>query len=458
MKYLRSRFRTNAYKDVGSVLKKIGICGMVFMAMVVYFFTGLLNSYVLFALPFCSIFLVFVLGRFLSTNKHGKVSIDLKSGFCIENRLSAYHIWLLALFGVVWGFVRGSWRIGNLIDLVIIFCCVYVILGAPDEQDIFRLSLKILAGFALFYAAGIWVQMLLPNVYALYVDALKNGSDVRIQTLTSYYTGFSTSPGHTATFITVGMFAFLSGILKNKWVVAAIEGFLFVSLLCTGMRMPVLALCAGMFCYACMRIPKEKRKFLYIGLPVVTVAGVLLSLLFMDQLRAIPTLNRVFITIEAAMAGKDITSGRSVLYRHAWNLFLQHPILGIGWGNFRYTVAGVVTENALFDVHNVYLQLLCECGIPGFLCLVIPMVYTFIRTVKALGQTAISRVDASWKALLGFSFLFQAYFLLFSMTDNLLFYTAQQILYLFSCAILFAYIKQKGRTNATGRIRRENVK
>jgi O-antigen ligase len=72
------------------------------------------------------------------------------------------------------------------------------------------------------------------------------------------------------------------------------------------------------------------------------------------------------------------TSGRSDLWKIAWKIFTEHPVLGIGLNNFqvlqsRYTLkAGRLTRVDLIAetphlVHNVYLQLLTETGVVGLL-------------------------------------------------------------------------------------------
>jgi O-antigen ligase len=79
------------------------------------------------------------------------------------------------------------------------------------------------------------------------------------------------------------------------------------------------------------------------------------------------------------------SSGRSSLWAVAWKIFTEHTWLGIGLGNFQsvephYTLrsgplnrADLVAETPHL-VHNVYLQILTECGVIGFALFMIVIV------------------------------------------------------------------------------------
>ena len=81
----------------------------------------------------------------------------------------------------------------------------------------------------------------------------------------------------------------------------------------------------------------------------------------------------------------DVSSGRTYLWKKAGELFLSSPFFGIGWGNFAQhvtTTYNAFTDSALSNVHNNYLQFLCESGIVGFTLIMLPVGYLFVRTVR----------------------------------------------------------------------------
>jgi len=89
----------------------------------------------------------------------------------------------------------------------------------------------------------------------------------------------------------------------------------------------------------------------------------------------------------ATQSNVDISTGRLRLWKIAWKLFKEHPLFGIGWGNFsNYVPTGMQSghENIfeLRNVHNCYLQLLCETGVTGFLIFVTPLIYVLGRSIK----------------------------------------------------------------------------
>ena len=88
--------------------------------------------------------------------------------------------------------------------------------------------------------------------------------------------------------------------------------------------------------------------------------------------------------ITGAAGSVDITSGRIGLWKKAVEIFLEKPVIGAGWGRFAdyVDVYNPFINDTLENVHNNYLQLLCEVGIVGFLLVAVPMFYLFIRTVK----------------------------------------------------------------------------
>lgn len=97
------------------------------------------------------------------------------------------------------------------------------------------------------------------------------------------------------------------------------------------------------------------------------------------------------------------TTGRSSVWAVAWKIFTEHPWLGIGIGNFQtvephYTLRSgtltrvdLIAENPHY-VHNVYLQLLTETGIVGFLIFLIVIggclraSWLAARSFDAIGQ------------------------------------------------------------------------
>lgn len=423
-------------------IKIIGLSGIALVSLMVYYCMGIFDSLVMAAFPLVVFFGIYLFSRLIKTDGTG-VSISLKQGFTFDRHRSFRHLWLLTLIGLIVGFIQAEWKMLNLIDLITIGGCTCVILNAPEDPAVYKPVLKIFAIASVFYAASVWLQVLFPGIYRIYLNMLQDVVAQRIIGFENYVTGFTTNPGHTATYIALGIFSFLSCGCKKKWQTYLVVAFLIVTMAWVGMRMPLLAMGVAMLLFLFLRIsPKNRWRFMLVllGLCMVAVWSVVL---FRRQLEAIPIFRRTLYSLTAMLNGQDFTSGRSALYKNAIEQFLQHPVIGIGWGEYRHTVLGTVTKETRFDVHNIYLQLLCETGIVGFTCFVVPMISSLFATVRSYYRMVKAGDKTVWNTLLAFSLMFQIYFLTFGMADNSLYNMCEQIPYFISCSITVAYLCNK---------------
>jgi O-antigen ligase len=77
---------------------------------------------------------------------------------------------------------------------------------------------------------------------------------------------------------------------------------------------------------------------------------------------------------------------RMQLFQYAWLMFLSSPLLGVGYGEYAWRalelsadLPGPVTPGLDRHSHNLFLQLLAETGIAGFLCVAVPLVSWLYR-------------------------------------------------------------------------------
>lgn len=92
--------------------------------------------------------------------------------------------------------------------------------------------------------------------------------------------------------------------------------------------------------------------------------------------------------------------GRLAIWGAAGLIFLDHPVLGAGYGNFKFLfhsyVPGIEED---IDAHNIYLQWLAETGIAGF------AVFFFLIAVFARMALRLRRVEGAWYRITGFALL-----------------------------------------------------
>lgn len=107
-------------------------------------------------------------------------------------------------------------------------------------------------------------------------------------------------------------------------------------------------------------------------------------ILCLPLLKHIDFLYRYAFTIENILGGHDITSGRTELYSLAWSLFKENPLFGIGLSRFVNYIPPefrMIHGFDVRDVHCIYLQFLCECGIVGAIVRIVPLLYCYCLAV-----------------------------------------------------------------------------
>lgn len=82
----------------------------------------------------------------------------------------------------------------------------------------------------------------------------------------------------------------------------------------------------------------------------------------------------------------ESASMRLLFWGFASTLFLSSPIVGVGYGNFRalYDIPGIAS--GIFDVHNLYLQLLAETGLIGFTAFFAMIIHVIRKCFRSLKE------------------------------------------------------------------------
>jgi putative inorganic carbon (hco3(-)) transporter len=127
------------------------------------------------------------------------------------------------------------------------------------------------------------------------------------------------------------------------------------------------------------------RKWLLLAGLVVALAGVLLFFGFVRS----PWVEE-----------DESTAIRFLFWGFASSLFLSSPVVGVGYGNFRdlYDIPGIAS--GIYDVHNLYLQLLAETGLLGFAAFFLMIFHAVRKCLSALKeQTQDLRAVVNFAAL-----------------------------------------------------------
>lgn len=156
----------------------------------------------------------------------------------------------------------------------------------------------------------------------------------------------------------------------------------------------------------------------------VVIFGLLLLTILYFTAPIIPGMNTLLVRF--ASAGNDgETLTRFKMWDLAWRCFCEKPILGIGWFGFRYRHASEIFNAYINDArymylhaHNVYLQMLCERGIIGFVVYIWFLVGNLAKPIQVLIH---QRLSADKKTALAVSVAIQLFYIFYSLTGNCLY-------------------------------------
>jgi O-antigen ligase len=158
-----------------------------------------------------------------------------------------------------------------------------------------------------------------------------------------------------------------------------------------GLGAVVLLMCAQP-AHAAFRTRARKRAFM---LAVLTGAGLLLGAAY-GELRS---------RSDSVFASSDAGSGRTYLWSAAWTAWREHPLLGIGYGEFEAQSNDLLLRTPAVDlgayrlrpggqpVHNSYLESLTELGVPG-LTLFVALLASCMAGLRRTARRAAAVGDA----------------------------------------------------------------
>ena len=163
---------------------------------------------------------------------------------------------------------------------------------------------------------------------------------------------------------------------RRRWLLAGIVAIEFVALLLTMTRGAWIALFAGA-AVLCLLV---RRRAAVAGVAIALAVAVVFSFVFArDEGRTIA------VTELATRPADRNVATRLVLWSISWDLFRDHPVFGVGMGDYTIEADRRLGEREVrttVDTHNVYLHVLATRGLVGF----IPFVLYFVVLLRSLGR------------------------------------------------------------------------
>ncbi len=342
---------------------------------------------------------------------------------------------------MAYSFWGSTHLMGAFADVLTLGLALFMVLFPVSNPDDYHPALSVIVLWGIFFSVGMLLAFGARPVFNAVLSVFPSGFASAVRSASSKrICGFSTNPGFTAGYITCALIA-LTSIIRDRKSFSLpkmfLLVFLLVALLFTGKRGHVLFLALSWgLCYL-LPLKGNKKIERYWKLFMCALSGIILYFVFADALVDIPVVGRFTQTVSGFLEGEDVSNGRSRLWSWAIELIRREPWLGIGWGDFRTTIGGVSGIVSELDVHNIYLQLLCETGVIGFTIFALFFAYfwTSTKTFYRLCMASADPILSSLRPILQFSLLYQTFFLLYGITGNVLFDQHYQLIYMLACSM-----------------------
>lgn len=332
----------------------------------------------------------------------------------------------IILFAVILQFLRSyDFTISYVVGYILSAFILFMGLSSISTNNIIS-TFKILA---LYEALGVLLQVFLPSLYSLIIGIIVSPAtkqSILSRVTEGYYTGFSREASLTVIFLILGIgilsidFLYNKGLynFKQKRKLFLQLTLLIVALLFTGKKaQPIFCLLALIITY----FVYSNKKFKIIKISGAILLLILLIVIAYPYIQNIPSLARYTSLIDNIRQQQNIaiiTSGRTEIYEMAIDLWKKDRFWGIGWNNFKNSVSSTAWFYR-FDVHNCYLQVLCETGYIGAIPYYILMIVTFGRTIYSASfkRKLYTQVDSK----IAFSIYYFSFFLFYGITGTCLY-------------------------------------
>ena len=341
-------------------------------------------------------------------------------------------LWLPYFMITILGYtIRFS--IENVSYWIISFICLLI----AQYYDLYKaIPYKVFFWSGIFALSGIAVQLFFPSFYASHISGLFV-NDENLENWMDHYglAGFTYQLDVTARILLYGEFVliymkdiFKTRLFNKKIVYYSLIFLIIVGVFLTGKRLlSVISIFIPILVYFFSSKKNLKLFFLFLFLFVISYFGFQYFVSHIYEFTDNILLRRFVESYFDVSSGADLTSGRAELYQLAWKAFYDSPLTGVGIGNYMgYT--GAYTE-----VHNTYLQVLCEQGIVGFTFYIVPIFVCFLQTVKLIRKTYAS----PWHNYLKLSLAIQLFYIIYSMTGNENIGTGFVVYFLFVALVIY---------------------
>lgn len=297
---------------------------------------------------------------------------------------------------------------------------------------------KLCMGFGMFHAAATWFFKIVPSLYnPMIVPLLGTWASSTLREIQrGLAPGIAPSYSANAIYISFGFCTAVSLLMNDSKRKHFIPVLICISaLLLTGKRSQlIVSVFAFLLMYYLYNSDKKAtRVFKLAGIAIVSLV------IFDIASQFIPELATFIIRFQQTAEMGDVTLGRTVRFAESFQVFLENPILGIGWNGSSYYFAQ--STGIFINVHNIYIQLLCETGIIGAVLYFTFFMYNYFIAWRMLKRVKNSGFTTYEKAGICAAFMIETFTLLYGVTGNPIYDFQTLFPYVASCGIITYYYR-----------------
>lgn len=344
-------------------------------------------------------------------------------------------LWIFVLVLVVLNIIvsKQSFYLGQ--PNIVWICSVFLMLALSRRTDWYNIPINIMLFFIGLHVVLSWLLYFFPQYYLSYIIPLAGSNEVNLMTIFRLggLNGITIHYSVNGMYMAVGLIIFYCKYLcstskrKKKWLIGVI--ILFITLLMTRKRgVSMFATITMIIMYMIYRSKSEKAKSsavvkLLIVAVIAIVAMIILANTFLPSVMGV--IDRFFPN-----DGSSTTGGRFIMWWAGFCTFLNHPLFGVGWGNYS-------KETGLAESCSTYFGVLSEMGIIGFVPFMLAMFFTLRKSLGQLleiikGKLLVSEND---KLAITVSVSVQSLFLLYSLTGQAYILLPMYVPYFLTCAM-----------------------
>ena len=357
-------------------------------------------------------------------------------------------IWFIGILGLLLSCFNSTYQVISIKFSLYFLVAVMLMIFLSFSANTTIKSIRFHRNFSVVYMVFTLFQLLNFNGYISVMKRLFSSENiVNIENLSMLgrvggkYVGIGLYAGDNAFILILGLGIILLSLIGNKRKHSLITYIIIIlyvgSILLTGSRAMLLASIFSLVLVTSI----VKHDTLIKKIKLFSIAIGLISVIIIICITFVP---QTLVMYERFSNGNGSIDNRFILYRYALQLFNERPLFGQGINTFlslTYTNSYMI-ENTY--VHNVFLQLLCEIGIAGTILMLIPIVITWINTIKILKASEFISGYIEFEVPLKISLYVQTVFVLYFFSGNPLYDYNILLIYLSFCAIpMGCYTKYK---------------